>query len=122
MIKQLAVPLSAILIIGMGFNYHARVQSTTPETTPAVTVLTFHGKNVDGDTGRKLVTLEGPQGRGVPVWVRNPNNLKATKVAGGPICVDCHRSDGRGEQGAGAIASHHARQLPERFDYSWPVS
>ena len=57
------------------------------------------------------------------------NNLRATKVAAGPggTCNDCHRSDGRrsdarGEQGAGAIALHHARLVPERFYYSWPVS
>ena len=87
MIKQLAVLLSAILILGLGFNYGAWAQSAAPEATPvqleavgSATVVTFHGKIVAVDTGRKLVTLEGPQGRRVTVYVRNPDNLRAAKV------------------------------------------
>ena len=93
MIKQLAVSLSAILIFGLGFNYGAWAQSATPEATQVqqatqekvegvgyVTVVTFHGKITAVDTGRKLVTLEGPQGRTVTVWVKNPANLRAAKV------------------------------------------
>ena len=89
MIKRLAVSLSAILILGLGFNYGAWAQSAAPEATPAqtepqgvgsATVVTFHGKIVSVDRGRKLVTLEGPAGRTMTVWVRNPDNLKAAKV------------------------------------------
>jgi hypothetical protein len=89
MIKQLAVPLSVILIIGLGFNYGVWAQSATPEAMPALpesegvgsaTVVTFHGKIVAVDSGRKLVTLEGPAGRRVTVWVQNPDNLRAAKV------------------------------------------
>ena len=87
MIKRLAVLLSVILILGLGFNYGAWAQSAAPEAPPvqlqavgSATVVTFHGKIVAVDTGRKLVTLEGPQGRRVTVWVQNPDNLKAAKV------------------------------------------
>ena len=87
MIKQLAVPLSAILILGLGLNNGAWAQSASPEATPAqlagvgyVTVVNFDGKIVAVDSGRKLVTLEGPDGRQVTVWVKNPANLEAAKV------------------------------------------
>jgi len=89
MIKRLAVLLSAILILGLGFNYGAWAQSPAPQATLAqtnpegvgsATVVTFHGKIVAVDTGRKLVTLEGPAGRTVTVWVKNPANLRAAKV------------------------------------------
>jgi hypothetical protein len=86
-IKQLAVQLTAILVLGLGFNYVAWAQSPAAEATAAqvegvgyVTVVTFLGKIVAVDTGRKLVTLEGPEGRRVTVWVKNPDNLKAAKV------------------------------------------
>jgi len=86
MIRQLAVSLSALLLI-VGFNYGALAQSPAAEATPAqlagvgyVTVVTFHGKIVAVDRGRKLVTLQGPAGRTVIVYVQNPDNLKAAKV------------------------------------------
>ena len=93
MIKRPAVLLSAILILGLGFNYGAWAQAAAPEATQVqeatqekvegvgyVTVITFHGKITAVDTGRKLVTLEGPAGRTVTVWVKNPANLRAAKV------------------------------------------
>jgi hypothetical protein len=89
MIKRLAFQLSAIVILGLGFNYGAWGQAAAPEamSTQAqlegvgyVTVVDFHGKIVDVDTGRKLVTLEGPKGGRVTVWVQNPDNLRAAKV------------------------------------------
>jgi len=46
----------------------------------AATVITVHGKIVSVDQDKKLVTLEGPQGRTVTVVVQNPDNLKASKV------------------------------------------
>jgi hypothetical protein len=81
--------LLVILVLGLGLNYGAWAQSASPEATPeaaqlegvgSVTVETIHGKIVSVDTGRKLVTLEGPAGRQVTVYVRNPDNLRAAKV------------------------------------------
>ena len=87
MIKRASVLLSTILILGLGFCYGAWAQSAAP-AAPAgtetevgsATVVTFHGKIVDVDTGKSLVTLEGPAGRRVTFLVRNPDNLKAAKV------------------------------------------
>ena len=84
MTRQLAVSLSAILVI-LGFNYGAWAQAPAPEATPVsgvgyVTVVTFQSKIVAVDSGRKLVTLQGPEGRTVTVYVQNPDNLKAAKV------------------------------------------
>ena len=87
MIKRLSVLLSTILILGLGFSYGASAQSAAPATPADIetevgsaTVVTFHGKIVDVDTAKSLVTLEGPAGRRVTVLVRNPDNLKAAKV------------------------------------------
>jgi len=89
MIKRLAISLSAILILGLGFNSGARAQSATAEATPAetapegvgsATVVTFHGKIVNVNPAKKQVTLEGPAGRRVTLDVRNPDNLGAAKV------------------------------------------
>jgi hypothetical protein len=89
MIKRRAILLPAILILGLGFNSGAWAQSASSEATPAqmqlegvgsVTVITVHGKIVNVDRGRKLVTLEGPAGRRVTVYVRNPDNLRVAKV------------------------------------------
>ena len=88
MINRLAVSLSAILIL-VGLNCGAWAQAQAPQATSTqtelggvgyVTVVDFHGKIVDVDTGRKLVTLEGPKGGRVTVWVQNPDNLRAAKV------------------------------------------
>ena len=88
-IKLLAIPLSAILILGLGFNYGARAQSASPEASPAqaevqgvgaATVITVHGKIVKVDRAHSLVTLEGPAGNRVTVVVKNPDNLRAAKV------------------------------------------
>ena len=87
MIKHLAVPLSAILALVLGLSNGVWAQSAAPEAMPTqvesvgyVTVVDFHGKIITVDTGRKLVTLEGPQGRQVTVFVQNPANLAAAKV------------------------------------------
>jgi hypothetical protein len=87
MIKRLAVPLLAIVILGLGFNSGAWAQAAPSEATPApaegvgyATAQTIHGKIVAVDTAKKLVTLEGPAGRRVTLYVRNPDNLKAAKV------------------------------------------
>src|SRR5215469_13242130 len=87
MIQRAAVPILAILMLGMGLNYGAWAQSeaTTAETTPegvgAATVITIHGKIVKVDRAHQLVTLEGPAGKNqVTIYVRDPDNLKAAKV------------------------------------------
>lgn len=89
MIKRRAILLSAILMLGLGFNYGAWAQSASPEATPeqtqlegigTVTVITVHGKIVKVDRARKLVTLQGPAGNRMTVVVRNPDNLSAAKV------------------------------------------
>jgi hypothetical protein len=87
MIKRPVVLLTAILVLGLGFNYGAWAQSVEQRATQVqvegvgyVTVVTFDGKIVDIDTGRKLVTLEGAAGRRVTVWVQNPDNLRTAKV------------------------------------------
>ena len=87
MIKRASVLLSTILILGLGFCYGAWAQSAAP-AAPAgtetevgsATVVTFHGKIVDVDTSKSLVTLEEPTGKRVTVLVRNPDNLRAAKV------------------------------------------
>jgi hypothetical protein len=84
MITRTPVLVSTILILGLGFSYGASAQSAAPEATPAEvgtsTVVNFRGKIVDVDTGKSLVTLEGPEGRRVTFMVQNPDNLKAAKV------------------------------------------
>ena len=86
---RLAVLLSAIVALGLEFNYGAWAQSTTPAATPAqatpegvvsATVVTVHGKIVKVNKRRKQVTLEGPEGREVTLDVENPYNLEAAKV------------------------------------------
>ena len=94
MIRQRAVLLSAILILGLGFNHGAWAQSAAPEASTAAssegasygTVLTIHGKIVDVNRSLKQVTLEGQDGRKVTLNVRNPYNLQAAKV-GEPFVV-----------------------------------
>jgi len=87
MTKHLALLLSVILTVTVGLSTGVRAQSATPEAMPTqvegvgyVTVVEFHGKIVAVNTDKKLVTLEGPQGRTVTVVVQNPDNLKASKV------------------------------------------
>ncbi|MBV8360675.1 MAG: DUF2092 domain-containing protein [Deltaproteobacteria bacterium] len=50
----------------------------------AATVITIHGKIVSVDQQKKLVTLEGPNGKQVTLHVYNPYNLAAAK-AGDPF-------------------------------------
>ena len=86
MIKRMAVPLLAILILGLGLNSGGLAQSdesttqTGPEAIGTATVITAHGKIVKVDRDHKLVTLEGPAGNRVTLVVKNPDNLAAAKV------------------------------------------
>jgi len=50
----------------------------------SATVVTIHGKIVAVDRPKKLVTLEGPNGKQITIHVYNPYNLKQAK-AGDPF-------------------------------------
>src|SRR6266576_6423046 len=85
------IPLIAgFVVIGLGLNYGASAQSgqASPpgnvEAVRSITVITVHGKIVEVNKAKKLVTLEGPEGRKVTLRVDNPYNLKAAKV-GEPV-------------------------------------
>ena len=85
--------IAVIVALGLGARYDAMAQSDQPaesstagsaEAVRSITVLTVHGKIVEVDSAKKLVTLEGPEGRKVTLKVENPYNLKAAKV-GAPV-------------------------------------
>ena len=89
MILRRALLILAIAVLGLPANDSARAQSGGTTGTPAeapsegvasATVLAVHGKIVDVDKARKLVTLEGPSGRRVTLEIQNPYNLEAAKV------------------------------------------
>jgi hypothetical protein len=92
MIKREAVLILAIVALGLGPNYAASAQSGKPgETSQAksegvgsATAVIVHGKIIEVNKAKKLVTLEGPGGRKVTLTVKNPYNLKAAKV-GEPV-------------------------------------
>jgi hypothetical protein len=95
MVKLRAVLFSAIVVFGLGMNYRASAQVSSPAATPAetkpegvgsATVVTVHAKIIKVNKSRKLVTLEGPEGRKVTLTVQNPYNLQAAKV-GEPVIV-----------------------------------
>jgi hypothetical protein len=90
--RQLFLILAAIAI-GLRLNPGAWAQSATPtdasagesvEASTSFTELTVHGKIVDVNKAKKLVTLEGPEGRKIVLSVENPYNLAAAKV-GEPV-------------------------------------
>jgi len=81
--------------LGLGLSAAASAQAAKPENPPSAaqaegvssaTEVTLHGKIVDVDKAKKLVTLEGPQGRKATLRVDNPANLAAAKV-GEPVVV-----------------------------------
>ncbi|MGD0075954.1 MAG: hypothetical protein ABSD31_16665 [Candidatus Binataceae bacterium] len=85
--------LVAILSLGLGLNYVASAQTDKPAAASAqakveavgyATAVVVHGKIVAVNKAKKLVTLEGPEGRKVTLKVENPYNLKAAKV-GEPV-------------------------------------
>jgi len=87
--KRWVVQLAAITIaIGLGFIRGAWAQSAPPAASPEAspegvmsgTVVTVHGKIASVNKAKKLVTLEGPEGRKVTLRVENPYNLNAAKV------------------------------------------
>lgn len=96
MTKRQALLISTILTIvaiGLGLSSAASAQPAKPSDASAepkvegvgsATVVSIHGKVVAVNKARKLVTLEGPQGRKVTLKVENPYNLAAAKV-GEPV-------------------------------------
>jgi hypothetical protein len=87
MIKQLAIQLSAIVILLLGSNCGAWAQSAASEAAQgqgggvgSATVVTLQGKIVDVNTAEKQVTIEGPVGQKLTFTVLNPDNLRAAKV------------------------------------------
>jgi hypothetical protein len=92
MIKRCSVLIAVILALGLGLNYSAAQSAEAAEMAPeakpegvrSATVLTVHGKIVEVNKAKKLVTLEGPAGRKVTLRVENPYNLAAAKV-GEPV-------------------------------------
>ena len=93
MIRRQVLLTAAMLALGLGLNYDALAQSgqpaeistsAKPETVRSAALVTIHGKIVAVDRAKKLVTLEGPEGRKVTLKVENPYNLKAAKV-GEPV-------------------------------------
>jgi hypothetical protein len=95
MTKRWTILFFAILLVGLGSNYGARAQESSPAASPAeskpegvvaATVITAHGKIVRVNKARKQITLELPGGKQVTVDVQNPYNLNAAK-AGEPFLV-----------------------------------
>jgi len=84
---------AAILSLGLGLSYVALAQTGKPAKASAqakpegvgyATAVIVHGKIAAVNRTKKLVTLEGPEGRKVTLKVENPYNLKAAKV-GEPV-------------------------------------
>jgi hypothetical protein len=95
MIKLPAVLFSAMIAFGLAMNSGSSAQESSPaapqaQATPqgvgSATVVTVHTKIVEVNKPKKLVTLEGPEGRKVTLTVQNPYNLQAAKV-GEPVIV-----------------------------------
>jgi len=93
MIKRKVLLIAGLVTLGLGLNHDVSGQSgqsteasppASPEAVRSGTVLTVHGKIVEVNKAKKLVTLEGPEGRKVTLKVENPYNLKAAKV-GEPV-------------------------------------
>jgi hypothetical protein len=93
MTKRQPFLIIATMAIGLGLNFGAWAQSSAPRDTStggsveaagSATELTIHGKIVDVNKAKKLITLEGPEGRKVALSIENPHNLAAAKV-GEPV-------------------------------------
>lgn len=82
MIKRRLLLFAALLALGLGLNYDASAQSDQPAetSTSSVTSVTAHGKIVEVNKAKKLVTIEGTGGRRLYLKVENPSNLDAAKV------------------------------------------
>ena len=52
----------------------------------SATIITIHGKIVSVNRSKKLVTLQGPHGKTVTLYVKNPYNLKSA-TPGEPVVV-----------------------------------
>ena len=94
MIKRIML-IAVVLLLGLGLNWDAMAQEgqpagmstqASPEAIRSITVLTAHGKIVEVNKSKKLVTLEVPEGRRLSVMVENPYNLESAKV-GDPVVL-----------------------------------
>src|SRR5262249_16290432 len=93
MIRLQIFLIAGIVGFELGASYGAWAQSDQPaesstaanaEAVRSATVIRVEGKIVEVERAKKLVTLEGPEGRKVTLRVENPYNLKAAKV-GEPV-------------------------------------
>ena len=86
MLRRQILLTAAIAALGLGLNYNASAQSGQPAetSTSSVTSVTAHGKIVEVNKAKKLVTIEGTGGRRLYLKVENPSNLDAAKV-GEPV-------------------------------------
>jgi hypothetical protein len=82
MLRRQILLIAAIAALGLGLNYNASAQSGQPAetSTSSVTTVTAHGKIVEVNKAKKLVTIEGTGGRRLYLKVENPYNLDAAKV------------------------------------------
>jgi hypothetical protein len=94
-----ATLVTAGLVLGIGMSSYALAQTSEPsepagmtnsDSLRAATVFTVHGKIVEVDKSKSLVTLES-QGQKVTLKVENPYNLEAAKV-GEPIVVQYYEA------------------------------
>ena len=89
MVGPRTLVITAILAFGLGLCSTPRAQTNPPDSgtqttnsgsVRSATVVTVHGKIIKVDKARKLVTIEGPEGRKATILVENPRNLDAAKV------------------------------------------
>jgi hypothetical protein len=87
--------IAVVLLLGLGLNWDAMAQEgqpaststqASPEAIRSITVLTAHGKIVEVNKSKKLVTLEVPEGRRLTFMVENPYNLESARV-GDPVVL-----------------------------------
>jgi hypothetical protein len=89
MAERKTLLIKTILIVGFGLCFAtwaqttssaSEVQTGSSEAVRSATVVTVHGKIIKVDKAKRLVTIEGPEGRRATVLVENPRNLEAAKV------------------------------------------
>lgn len=93
MVKVKTILVAALTIIALQVSCGARAQSPSAAETSkearvegvaSATVLTLRGKIIGVNEAKKLVTVQGPQGRKIVLRVENPYNLHSAKV-GEPV-------------------------------------
>jgi hypothetical protein len=86
MIRQKLLVIATLLAVGLVLNHSAAAQSDQPAdtSTSSVTAVTFHGKIIEVNKAKKVVTIEGAGGRRLYLKADNPYNLDAAKI-GEPV-------------------------------------